>query len=287
MYHPPIIGEPKLFAKLAEIQGLVGSIEPDEAMEVQGRKTYRYISESRLLREVRPLLAERKIAALVSVDRQHSEMVETFNARGERRMVCRAEVTLSLTFADGETGERFVILGQGQGNDPADKAVYKAITSANRYLWWKAMLVGTDADDTAGQHGEDYYAPPQPAPSPAPAPAASAPKPTAAQKKLYDNLLTELGGMDPSREWEQIVTGWLLEQPWSAGRARTDLSRAEFDYLLRKVEAIRDKLQEQGVDASSFPPASDAEAGAALASEGMKTADEIPFGEGAPEGGSS
>lgn len=149
-YTPPLEGfKPSLFRKIAEVQGHIGGIEPDQSMEVQGRASYKYVSESKLLSSIRPLLAAAKVAAFVSVDEQSGEFIAVTKSNGKPGTITLAKVTMSITFADGESGETFTVRGQGQGTDYGDKAIYKAITSANRYMWWKAMLVGTDGDDAA------------------------------------------------------------------------------------------------------------------------------------------
>ena len=63
-YTPPLDGfKPSLFRKIAEVQGHIGGIEPDQSMEIRGRPNYKYVSESKLLSSIRPLLAEKKVAA--------------------------------------------------------------------------------------------------------------------------------------------------------------------------------------------------------------------------------
>lgn len=256
-YAPPLgEREPTLFAKIAEVQGAVGAIEPDASMEIQGRSDYRYISESKLLATIRPLLAERKVAAFVSVDSQHREVIGIVKRNGTPGTITFADVSMSITFADGESGEMLAVYGQGQGSDYGDKAVYKAITSANRYMWWKVMLVGTDGDDAAATE-TDYTlaAAPQPPGSPTapqpptpPAGASEPKKPVAAQKKLTANLLAELKALDPTRDFEAIIDEWVLTAFKPNGRGRNELSAAETDSMNRKLEATRDKLVEDGYE---------------------------------------
>lgn len=156
--YQPGTGKPSLFAKMAEIQGALSPVHADRTVNA-GSYTFKYVTESQLLEAARGLLAERKIGVFVSVEDQQSEMVEVTGTRKDgasyTTMVERAQVTIAITFCDGESGEMFTILGQGRANDSADKAVYKAITSANRYAWWKTLLVPTD-DDDVNQSRADY-----------------------------------------------------------------------------------------------------------------------------------
>lgn len=301
-YSGPLPGlKPSLFRKMAEIQGKVGSIEPDQVMEVQGRRNYHYISESKLLHEIRPLLAAASVAAFVSVDTQGGEVMAVTKRDGSPSMLTRAQVTTSITFADGDSGEMFTVYGQGQGNDPGDKAIYKAITSACRYMWWKALLVGTDAEDAATSPNEDYALQaaggaqtprtPQGAAPPAPAQAPAPRKPSSAQKTLYRNLLKELNGLSPTRDWEATISEWILGG--FGGRGIAELSSAEYEKVTNKLEATRDKLREQGVELGTIGASADEETkaleeaglaeAAASSDRGIDAAAEPADGGGEPE----
>lgn len=132
-----------LHGKIAEVQNELGVMPKDRHVEVRKGSeflySYDYLSESALMSAVREKLARRSVAVYVSVENQRREggltMVET-----------------AMTFADGPTGETFTISGQGQGADPSDKGVYKAITGAVRYMLWKTFLVPTEGDDPNQPH---------------------------------------------------------------------------------------------------------------------------------------
>ena len=156
-YTPPLDGfKPSLFSKIAEVQGEMHSMRPDETVTTDSY-TFTYISESQLLEAVRAQLSTREGAAVVSVDSQHTDMVEAQKTRRDGGtytvQYAASEITLRIVFADGESGETFTIFGQGRANDAGDKSVYKAITSANRYAWWKTMLVPTGDDDVNKDSG--------------------------------------------------------------------------------------------------------------------------------------
>lgn len=135
--------------KLADIQGRLHALRADATVDA-GKYSYSYISESALLTAVRPLLAEHHIAVLVSVEKQDSEryVVEKSGNNGRYEQVTWAStVEVKVSFVDGESREVFEVYGQGSAQDAGDKSVYKAITSACRYIWWKTFLVPTDDDD--------------------------------------------------------------------------------------------------------------------------------------------
>ncbi|MCR4341854.1 MAG: ERF family protein, partial [Gemmatimonadaceae bacterium] len=157
-YTPPLEGfKPSLFRKIAEVQGEIHAMRPDETVST-GTYSFTYISESQLLEAVRKKLSDRKVAAFVSVDSQHTDVVESQRQRNDGSAytvtTAMSEIVLRIVFADGESGETFTIFGQGRAHDAGDKSVYKAITSANRYAWWKTMLVPTGDDDVNKDSGE-------------------------------------------------------------------------------------------------------------------------------------
>jgi len=207
-YTPPLDGfKPSLFSKIAEVQGEIHAMQPDETVKTD-KYSYSYISESQLLAAVRAKLSTRKVAAFVSVDSQHTDLVEAQRTRNDGGtytvQYAASEITLRIVFADGESGETFTIFGQGRANDAGDKSVYKAITSANRYAWWKTMLVPTGDDDVNKDSGRvdgltaNGQAPlpsggePEPAPN-EPAFVAPAPKkPTPAKLKAFVEVVNGL-----------------------------------------------------------------------------------------------
>jgi hypothetical protein len=257
-YTPPFgAREPSLFAKLAAIQGSIGALEPDAELEITGAgaRKYKFISESKLLSEIRPLLSINKVAAFVSTDSAKTELIGVTKRDGKPGTVQLSEITTSITFADGESGETFTIYGQGAATDYGDKSVYKAITSACRYMWWKTMLVGTDGDDAAGQENDytldrsataSVAAIPTPPAQPAAAQQPAQPKrPTTAAKNLTRNLLEQLAAMDTTRDWEAIIDDWVIKT--FGGRGRSELTAAETDSVNRKLETTRDDLEKKGL----------------------------------------
>jgi hypothetical protein len=139
---------------MSEVLGAIGALERDRTVKVQtaggGSYTYDYVSESSLMTTVRDELSKRGVAVYVSVLEQ--EVRPTGAKAGPV-----THVKMSITFADGPTGETFTIYGQGQGQDASDKGVYKAITSCTRYMLWKQFLIPTEADDVNNAMGEGEY----------------------------------------------------------------------------------------------------------------------------------
>jgi hypothetical protein len=67
--------------------------------------------------------------------------------RGKQSVV--TTVVVAFTFADGDTGAMFRSEWAGQGDDPADKGLYKAYTGALKYFLMKTFLIPTGDDPEA------------------------------------------------------------------------------------------------------------------------------------------
>lgn len=136
---PPVSnGSPVgLHSKIAHLQQTLEQVEKRGHADVStsggGSYSYDYILESDLMAAIRPKLGELGVAVYYSDEVVHRE----------DNLV---SVKVTLTLADGETGETFAMSAVGDGTDKGDKAANKAKTSAMRYLLWKWMLVPSDID---------------------------------------------------------------------------------------------------------------------------------------------
>lgn len=106
---------------------------------------YDYATEGDLVDHIRPKLAEVGVFLFTSIETVGSpEVVERKNSDG--RIVTIATIH---TFVDAETGESYAVKGAGCGEDSGDKALYKAITGAEKYMLMKNFLVATGDDPEA------------------------------------------------------------------------------------------------------------------------------------------
>lgn len=134
-----------LYAKLAEIMGELSAIPSAKMRHVEvatrsgGTYSYDYITEATLMEELRPRLASRGICVFYSDKILRSPSLEHSDDN-------LTVVQVSLTFVDGETGEKWNSSAEGYGTDLGDKGANKAKTSALRYLLWKTFLFASDLD---------------------------------------------------------------------------------------------------------------------------------------------
>lgn len=130
-------GNSLLFLKLSKIIGEISRVPKRGRNEFH---KYDYVTESDLLDAVRSKLSEAHVAYFFSVD-----SVTTRNTDNAKAGPI-TEVTVTVTFADADTGETFSVKGAGAGQDAGDKGVYKAITGAQKYVVMKTFLVPTGDD---------------------------------------------------------------------------------------------------------------------------------------------
>lgn len=111
---------------------------------------YKYATEADVNEKVRECLAEKNVIMLPSM-KSHS-IRETKTAKGDTEyIVC---VDMDFTFIDGESGEQLTITMSGEGQDRGDKAIYKAISGAQKYALMKVFMIPT-GDDPEGDETVD------------------------------------------------------------------------------------------------------------------------------------
>lgn len=135
-----------LVTKLANILGEIGKVPKS------GRNTfhnYDYVTENDLVYAVRDKLSAAGIFVFTSVESQSHEVFKDTGRDGQEKTSLLTTVTTKHTFVDGETGEQFSVLSQGQGSDVGDKGGYKAITGAMKYFLYKCFMIPTGDDPEA------------------------------------------------------------------------------------------------------------------------------------------
>ncbi|UTI41074.1 ERF family protein [Niallia sp. RD1] len=137
----------KLVKKLSEVMQEVKYIEKKG---FNAFHKYKYATESDVAEKIREVLAE-KIVMMIPNMTNHN-VREHVNAKGKTEYI--VTVDMEFTFYDGETGETIVFNMAGEGQDAGDKAVYKAITGAQKYALMKVFMIPT-GDDPEGDSSVD------------------------------------------------------------------------------------------------------------------------------------
>jgi hypothetical protein len=123
----------KLAKKLADVMGAIQDVEKNGENNYHN---YKYATESDILDEVRPRLAEKGVFPFSSI--------EKFDREKKGKNVTTI-VGLLVTFMD-ESGASFTVRYFGEGQDNQDKSFYKAYTGALKYTIMKNFLISTDDD---------------------------------------------------------------------------------------------------------------------------------------------
>lgn len=142
----------KLVKKLAQVMKQVKNIEKRGYNKFH---KYHYATESDVAEKIRDILADQHVMMIPNMS-SHS-IREHVNNSGKTEYI--ATVIIDFTFYDGETGEEITFSGIGEGQDSGDKAVYKAMTGAQKYALMKAFLIPTN-DDPERDSGSDVKSKP-------------------------------------------------------------------------------------------------------------------------------
>lgn len=139
-----------LVRKLAEVMGEVDRVPKSGRNNFHN---YDYATEADIVAAVRSGLSARNVMMLPNVI--STEWKEIQRAKGGIERLCTLKVRF--TFHDGDSGETLDVEALGEGQDPGDKATYKAFTGATKYALLKTFLIPTGDDPEA----EDDPAPSQ------------------------------------------------------------------------------------------------------------------------------
>ena len=132
---------------LAGLVNKLGDIA-DEATYLQkkGRnsaQSYNYAMEADFLELMKPLFKKHRVFFTISVDScDHKELGESRS--GTKQYLTTVGITG--TFWDRDSGDHISVFGYGQGSDPGDKGVYKAITGGTKYILSKCFQIPTGDD---------------------------------------------------------------------------------------------------------------------------------------------
>ncbi len=124
--------------KLAEVRRRIGYIQKRGHNE---RANYSYATAADIAGSIGDILSE---LGVVVIPRLENITYESSPGRGETARM--AQVVMAYTFSDVDSGEEIVAKVAGQGLDSGDKAPYKAMTGALKYVLLQSFLLATGDD---------------------------------------------------------------------------------------------------------------------------------------------
>ncbi len=133
-----------IHAKLAYIKG---SVKPPVKTGNNTFHKYTYVTELDVLEVIKPLLHEHSINYSISFSDIIERSKEATNARGEVKTTNSVTVKATLTLTDGDDPTSFTVSEAfGSAEDTGDKAVYKAMTGASKYVLLKEFGLASGDD---------------------------------------------------------------------------------------------------------------------------------------------
>lgn len=141
-----------LVKKLSEVMKQVKYIEKKGYNKFH---KYKYATESDVAEKVREVLAEQNVLMMPSLINHTSRNHTT--AAGKTEYI--VTVDMEFHFYDGDSGEQLTFRMSGEGQDSGDKAMYKAVTGAQKYALMKVFMIPTgddpEADDTVDERNDN------------------------------------------------------------------------------------------------------------------------------------
>jgi len=129
--------------KLAQKMILIG--EDVQYIQKQGHNQfhkYNYVTESDVVNAFSKAMQKQQVFMFSSIIERDCQSYKTRGGKDAFLVTVKLEVT----FVDTESGEQFSSIFFGDGSDSDDKAIYKAITGAQKYALMKTFLVATGDD---------------------------------------------------------------------------------------------------------------------------------------------
>jgi len=178
-----------LAKKMVSAMGDIEAVTKSGKNEKQG---YKYVKAADVANEVRSVLVKHGIAFFYSVE--SVEKWEVATNSGGRMFFC--QLIVEVTFVDSDTGDSFAIQGIGWGSDTLDKAPYKAMTGALKYILRTAFLIPDEEDPENDHSNAPRTAAERPKVSQVPAKATDAPRP--GQQKPADAAASQAPTPSPT-----------------------------------------------------------------------------------------
>lgn len=135
-------GGSSLVKKLSDVMKTVKRIPKRGRNDFHG---YDYATEADIVDAIRDELAARNVMCIPRTVKQIRTNVERQTKQGSKTAML-LDLEMVFTFMDGDSGEVLECPWMGCGEDSGDKALYKAMTGADKYFLMKTFLIPTGDD---------------------------------------------------------------------------------------------------------------------------------------------
>lgn len=134
-----------IYQKLLSIQSKVRGLKKDDEAG-QGASGYKYVSGSKVLDVIRPLMDKEGLLLIPQVDSIENERID-YQTRNGGKSELLSKVMMTFTWVDVESGENLPVKFGANGMNNWDKGLGSALTYAERYFLLKFFHISTDEDD--------------------------------------------------------------------------------------------------------------------------------------------
>ena len=134
-----------IYKKLLKVQEQVKGLGKDRKTG-QGNYGYEYVTGSKLLEHIKPILNQEKLILKQEITSVEKERIDYKTKNGEKSEMLFS-VWQKFTWIDTETGERDENSFFASGMNDWEKGLGSALTYAERYFLLKYFHIATDEDD--------------------------------------------------------------------------------------------------------------------------------------------
>lgn len=145
---------PNLTQRLVSIMEEAGTINKQGRNEFSG---YSYVRETDVAQKLQELLVKHRVFLFSSVLEVSSQQV--MSSQGKPNIFSSVKVLYTFVNCDNQE-DKFEVMAVGDGMDTGDKAVYKALTGAHKYLLIRNFNLGSidDAETASPEIGKPTIA---------------------------------------------------------------------------------------------------------------------------------
>ena len=134
-----------IYSKLLKVQEQIKGLGKDKKTG-QGNYGYEYVTGSKLLEHIKPILNQEKLILKQEITSVEKERIDYKTKNGEKSEMLFS-VWQKFTWIDTETGEKDENSFFASGMNDWEKGLGSALTYAERYFLLKYFHIATDEDD--------------------------------------------------------------------------------------------------------------------------------------------
>ena len=221
-----------VYKKLSSIQAALRSLAANAEGQT-GQAKYGYVSGSKLLGHLRPLMDKEKLILSQEVTEITNTPI-TYMTRNGEKVEMFTTLKIRFTWIDSEDESKLVNEFYANGMNAWDKGLGSALTYAERYYLMKFFHIATDEDDVDALVKDEAIKPTEAAPKPRKTPART-PK-----QALTQNYIP----MDEDKYWRCVAA-------YAMGKTTTTGGDIK-DYWIKQTNADAEAIERFDLDVDNY-----------------------------------